>query len=77
LKEITQDDKKINEVKLRTCQDTFILSTQELSGLVHLPTTHVQTPNINWVLSRNFEPPINLPILSQVTPEIENDLTPI
>lgn len=77
LKEITQDHKKIEDVKSRICQDSFILSTQELSGLVHLPTTHVQTPNINWVLSRNFEPPVNLPILSQTISNVENDITPI
>lgn len=63
LQEITQDTTQIIKQKQRVCQDSFILSTQELSGLVHFPTTYVQTPNINWVLSRNFEPPVNLPIL--------------
>lgn len=75
LKEITQESQKIDYAKQRICQDKFVLSTQELSGLVHLPTTNVQTPNINWVLSRNFEPPVNLPILSLENEE--NDLTPI
>jgi len=52
------------------------LSTKELSWLVHLPTTYVKTPNINWVLSRNFEPPSNLPLITW-NPELDSDLTPI
>ncbi len=75
LQEITQENQKIILAKQRICQDSFVLSTQELSGLVHLPTTNVQTPNINWVLSRNFEPPVNLPLLT--SQDLENDLTPI
>lgn len=47
---------------------------------MHLPTTYVKTPSINWVSSRAFEPPSNLPILDEdltddITPESE--LTPI
>lgn len=75
LQEITQENQKIISAKQRICQDSFILSTQELSGLVHLPTTNVQTPNINWVLSRNFEPPVNLPLLT--SQDSEDDITPI
>lgn len=74
LSEITQNPQKIENVKQRICQDRFVLSTKELSWLVHLPTTYVKTPNINWVLSRNFEPPVNIPLISQGT---QSDLTPI
>lgn len=57
-----------------------ILSTTELSGLVHLPTSYVRTPQINWVSSRAFEPPSNLPIIDpnlndNIIPK--TDLTPI
>ncbi len=76
LKEITQNQKVIDQIKSRTCWDSFILSTQELSWLVHLPTTYVKTPAINWVLSRSFEPPSNLPILWQWD-ENKSDFTPI
>jgi hypothetical protein len=76
LKSISNDIKIIESVKNRTCDDSIILNTKELSGLVHLPTTYVKTPAINWVLSRSFEPPSNLPILS-MDDEKDADLTPI
>ncbi len=38
-----------------------ILSVTELAGLVHLPTIYVKTPGVNWVTTRRFEPPHNLP----------------
>lgn len=76
LKSITNDVKIIEKVKTRTCDDSMILNTKELSGLVHLPTTYVKTPAINWVLSRSFEPPSNLPILT-MDEEKDADLTPI
>ncbi len=40
---------------------TSILNTTELAGLIHLPTLYVKTPGINWVTTRRFEPPHNLP----------------
>ena len=63
IKEISSSIEKIEKIKSRICSDSMILSTQELSGLVHLPTSYVKTPAINRVLSRNFEPPANLPIV--------------
>lgn len=38
-----------------------MLSVTELAGLVHMPTLYVKTPGVNWVTSRRFEPPHNLP----------------
>lgn len=38
-----------------------ILSVTELAGLVHLPTIYVKTPGVNWVTTRRFESPYNLP----------------
>lgn len=40
----------------------YILSAEEIATLWHLPTILVQTPNIDWVLSKKLEPPINLPM---------------
>ncbi|MDD5769860.1 MAG: DUF87 domain-containing protein, partial [Candidatus Gracilibacteria bacterium] len=74
--EISSDLKQIENIKNRKLIGNIILSTKELSGLVHLPTTYVKTPNISWVLSRNFEPPTNLQILSGDL-EKDVDLTPI
>ena len=62
-----------NQVKKRTLSKAFILTTNELSGLVHLPTTYVKTPQINWVSARAFEPPSNLPIID---PDLTDDITP-
>jgi hypothetical protein len=47
-----------------------ILSVHELAGMVHLPTIYVKTPGINWIMTRKFEPPHNLPTVT-------NDMTPI
>ena len=76
LKDVTQDIKDIENIKKRKVDDKIILSTQELSGLVHLPTTYVKTPWVNWVLARNFEPPANLPVYDEKLSET-SDLTPI
>ena len=51
----------------------MILTTNELSWLVHLPTSYVKTPQINWVSARAFEPPSNLPI---VDPDLTDDINP-
>ncbi|HYF04750.1 MAG TPA: ATP-binding protein [Patescibacteria group bacterium] len=38
----------------------FILNTEELASLWHLPTPYIETPNIKWLISRKAPPPINL-----------------
>lgn len=76
LSSISTELKDILNLKSRTNTDEIIFSTKELSWLVHLPTTYVKTPNINWVLSRNFEPPTNLPLITWDL-EKDSDLTPI
>jgi hypothetical protein len=49
--------------KIKTSYNTYrnILSVTELAGLVHLPTIYVKTPGVNWVVTRKFETPHNLP----------------
>lgn len=69
---VSRDLEFIKEVKQRVAKNDFILNTQELAALVHLPTSYVKTPSINWVSSRLFEPPSNIPLL-----KTWNDLTPI
>ena len=39
-----------------------ILSVEELATLWHIPTTVVQMPNLDRVLSKKLEPPVNLPL---------------
>ena len=40
----------------------YVLSTEEIATVWHMPTILVQTPNVDWVLSRKLEPPNNLPL---------------
>ena len=47
-----------------------IFSLPELAEIVHFPTNTLKTPGIDWINTRKFEPPHNLP-----TPEAPN--TPI
>lgn len=72
-RQVSRDPKLVHLVKERSIQDGFILTTNELSGLVHLPTIYVKTPQINWVSARAFEPPSNLPI---VDPDLSDDVVP-
>lgn len=53
----------------------YILSVEEIATLWHLPTILVQTPNIDWVLSRKLEPPINLPTAPESDITILGDAT--
>jgi len=48
-------------------QKSFLLSHEELATIWHLPTILVKTPNIDWVMSRNLEPPNELPIGDDLT----------
>ena len=73
LERISKDQNDISWAKQRNIQSKTILSTPELSGFVHLPTSYVKTPYINWVSSRAFEPPSNLPIID---PDLSDDISP-
>ncbi len=42
-------------------EKAYVLNTEELGTVYHLPTSHIETPNISWVYSRKSEPPSNLP----------------
>ncbi len=45
----------------------YVLSAEEIATLWHLPTILVQTPNLDWVLSKKLQPPINLPTEKGIT----------
>ena len=63
----------VSRPKICTYEDTLrkyskyrsILSVTELAGLIHLPTIYVKTPGVNWVTTRRFEPPHNLPPVTE------------
>jgi len=73
LKSVSKSSDDIASAKQRNINIKTILSTPELAGFVHLPTNYVKTPYINWVSSRAFEPPSNLPIID---PNLEDDISP-
>lgn len=61
-KSSSQDPLKLQEYRARFFIDKgFILNTEELASLFHLPHTNVETPNIVWASSKTAEPPANLP----------------
>jgi len=39
----------------------FVMNTEELATVYHLPSITVKTPNISWVRSKKLEPPVDLP----------------
>lgn len=48
----------------------YVMSVEELATLWHFPNALVKTPNIDWVISKKLEPPVDLPV-----PETAPDLT--
>ncbi len=54
----------------REIYDPFVLNTEELATVFHLPNLQVKTPNIYWVNSKKLEPPIDLP-----DPKKEKEIT--
>ena len=75
----SKKDPLASDVIARVNNGSLILNTAELAGLVHMPTIYVRTPGINWVVTKKFEPPANLPTLDASAiehPEF-GDTTPI
>ncbi|OGE89267.1 MAG: hypothetical protein A2722_01335 [Candidatus Doudnabacteria bacterium RIFCSPHIGHO2_01_FULL_50_11] len=40
---------------------SFILNTEELASLWHLPTQYTETPNIKWLAAKRAPAPVNIP----------------
>jgi hypothetical protein len=49
----------------------FILSAEEIATLWHIPSVMVKTPNMDWIISKKLEPPVNLPVPGVTDPEGE------
>lgn len=41
--------------------NSYILTTEELASVFHLPSVSVETPAISWTPAKRGEPPLNLP----------------
>lgn len=42
-------------------KDTFVLNSEELATIFHLPTPYTETPNIKWLSAKRLPAPENLP----------------
>lgn len=61
VKEVLQGFEAVDRYKNRVLKDSFVLNSEELATIFHLPNVTVTTPNIYWVKSRRLEPPADLP----------------
>jgi hypothetical protein len=61
IKSIGQDKELLRRFVERDFYSKFILGIDELASIYHLPLLSVKTPNIDWVLSKKLEPPVDLP----------------
>ena len=70
--EIADIDSKevLKRFRERVIDEPFVLNTEEIATIFHLPNIEVKTPNIYWVNSKKLEPPIDLP-----DPSKEKELT--
>ena len=46
----------------RSSGSLFILNTEELASVYHLPHVSVSTPNVEYIQSKKAEPPLTLPV---------------
>jgi len=51
----------------REIENGFVMNTEELATVYHLPSMTVKTPNISWVRSKKLEPPVDLPTKDNCT----------
>ncbi len=58
---IGQDKELLRRFKERDFYMKSILGVDELATIFHLPILSLETPNIQWVLSKKLEPPVDVP----------------
>lgn len=61
VKEVLTGSEAIERYRQRSLMDSFVLNTEEIATIYHLPNITVTTPNIYWVRSKRLEPPSDLP----------------
>ncbi|MBI4053887.1 MAG: ATP-binding protein [Candidatus Doudnabacteria bacterium] len=60
----TKEERVVTDFIYRVFRDPgkkFILNTEELTSLWHLPTKYTETPNIKWLTAKRAPAPINTP----------------
>lgn len=72
IKKISTSRKNLEKYQKRAMGDSFVLNTEELATIYHMPNMTVATPNIYWVKSKKVEPPTDIPTLKNTN---ETDLT--
>lgn len=63
---IGYDQNFLRDYQRRDLAGAFLLNTEELATVYHLPNLTVKTPGIYWVRSRKLEPPADLPLPSKL-----------
>lgn len=60
---VSKNKELISDFIFRRFKETssFILNTEELASLYHLPLKNAETPNILWLTARQAAAPVNLP----------------
>lgn len=61
LEKLSRSQSALMEFRKRKLNETFVLNTEELATIYHMPNMTVKTPNIHWVKSKKIEPPTDLP----------------
>ena len=61
-----QDRKFLRNFKNRNIVNSFILNTEELATIWHIPEQQVNIPNLELVKSKTIKWPLNLPILKSI-----------
>jgi hypothetical protein len=65
IREVMNRSSALERYRNREIRRPFVLNTEELATIYHLPNLTVMTPNISWVRSKKVEPPPDLPTVSK------------
>lgn len=66
-----QQIETVSQIPLGFRKPSFVLSAEEIATIWHVPNILVKTPNMDWVISKKLEPPVDLPV-PDITDQPEN-----
>ncbi|MDO8649075.1 MAG: type IV secretion system DNA-binding domain-containing protein [Candidatus Peregrinibacteria bacterium] len=52
----------VEQIPMGFSMEPYVLSVEEIATLWHVPSVLVKTPNMDWVMSKKLEPPVDLPV---------------